>query len=160
KLNELLAKVVQTPATIEDLIRYWGVEPAQVLPFITASFAQARGWILAARWALLAPSGLALLNKHFLFDQQPNRAGAYQHILHIFDTMQRVFERPGGLWGAQAFQPEPVIGPSIEGYAWSTVGGFFLGDKPPVRAQNTLTGQVVLLRLDTIYLQPWFVLST
>src|SRR5262249_3370608 len=159
RLNELLAKVVQKPPTMEDLIRAWGLAPEHVLPYITASFTQARGWILAARGALLAPSGLALLNKHFLFDQQPDKTRAYQHILLIFDRMQQVFARPGGLWGAEAFQPEPVIGASSTGWAFTNAGGFFMAGQS-VRAKLPATGQVVVLRFDTIYVQLWFVLST
>jgi hypothetical protein len=149
KVNELLAKVVQTPPTMEDLIRAWGLPVEIVLTDTSNSFHQARGWILAARAALISPGGAGLLSRHFLLQQQPNPAAAFQHISLTFDRMQQVFRRPGGLWGAEAFQPEPVFAAS-DNRAWTTAGGFFkMGQS--ARAKNKQTGQTVVIRFDTIY---------
>ena len=158
KLNELLAHVVQEPATMEDLIRAWGLSPDFVMPFITESFMQARGWILAARAALLTPTGTKLLDKYFLFDQQANQPGALAHIRLTLDRMQQVFQRPGGLWGSSAFQPEPIISAS-ENRAWTNPGGYFKGGQS-VRAKSTVTGQTVVIRFDTIYVTPVFVVTS
>jgi len=158
KLNELLTLVVQEPATMEDLIRAWGLSPDFVMPFMTESFTQARSWVLAARAALLTPTGTKLLAKHFLFDQQANQPGALAHITLTLDRMQQVFQRPGGLWGASAFQPEPVFSAS-ENWAWTTPGGYFKGGQS-ARAKHTGTGQTVVIRFDTIYVTPLFVLTS
>jgi hypothetical protein len=154
KLNELLAQVVQQPLTMENLILLWGLPVAIVMGDIGRSFSQARSWILAAQAALISPGGAGLLGKHFLLPQQANPASAFSHISAILDRMQKVFQRPGGLWGSNAFQPEPILAAS-DNRAWTTAGGFFrMGQS--VRAKHTQTGQTVVIRSDTIYVTPIF----
>jgi len=156
RINLLLAKVIQNPPNIADLIRLWGLSPEQVLPDVDASFHKARGWIQAARAALPTATGARLLQKYFLLDQQPNQSNVFVRVKDIFDLMHQFFARPGGLFGAQAFQPEPVLSAPGDMIAWCHSGGFFLGGQV-VRAQHQTTGQVFQMRLDSVFVTFRFV---
>jgi hypothetical protein len=72
--------------------------------------------------------------------------------------MQQVFQRPGGLWGASAFQPEPIF-TAGEHWAYTTGGGYFKGGQSD-RAKYDLTGQTVVIRYDAIYVTVRFVLTS
>ena len=157
KINELLAKVIQTPPTMEDLIRRWGLDPAFAMPFLEQAFTRARGWISTARGALWNSTGAALLEKHFLLSRQPNRDAALARISGTLNTQRQFFQRPGGLWGEQAFQPAPGF-PNMSMTAFSTQGGYFMPGQS-ARAKGP-QGETVVLRFDTIYVAPIFVLLT
>jgi len=159
KINELLAKVIQKPPGMADLIRAWGLTPEQVVPDIDASFHMARGWVQAARAALPMSTGARLLQKYFLLDQHPNQPGIYGRVSSVFELMHQFFARPGGLWGAQAFQPEPVLSHPGDMIAWCHSGGFFLGGQV-VRAKHQITGEVFQMRLDSIFVTFRFILMS
>jgi hypothetical protein len=158
RLNLLMANVIQQPPSMADLIRLWGLDPDQVLPDISESFQRARNWILAARAALLSLSADALLERYFLIGSQASPDTARGYISFIFDQMQRVFARPGGLWGAQTFQPEPVLSNPGNNIAWCEGGGFYLQGQS-VRAQHNVTHQVIVLRRDEIHVTWRFVIT-
>jgi hypothetical protein len=159
KLNELLAMVIQTLPTIEDLIRAWGLSPEHVLPHIHASFELAKAWASGARSTLRWSNGAAaLLQRWFLFDRAREPANA-ERVSLIFERMNQFFARPGGLWGEQAFQPEPVLAAPSDNIAFCTAGGFFrMGEV--FRAKHNVTGHVFQMRNDTIYFSFRFVLMS
>jgi hypothetical protein len=83
---------------------------------------------------------LRRLNLHFRVDDLRDPAGTVSDILDVYNNMRRVFTRPGGLWGAAIFAPDP-LGRAVRAY--TPHGGFFRrGEKDPQ----------VGIRNDTIYL--------
>lgn len=159
KLNEMLAKVIQVLPGIEDLISTWGLPPERALPDIEASFHMARGWVLAARAALLTSGGSALLERYFLLSQQRDQAAATARVTDILRLMAQFFARPGGIWGSQAFQPEPTFGQGSNAIAYCIPGSYHHTGAMGW-SMNPATGQVWKMRMDTVNVTFRFVLMS
>jgi len=88
-------------------------------------------------------SRMRLLNKHFEIDLLPKNEQrlAVEKISHTFSTMESVFTRPGGLWGAAIFDYDPHDKP---GYAYTFPQGYYHQG----RMAHTLKGDI---RYDAIY---------
>ena len=89
---------------------------------------------------------MRLVNKHFSLDSFGNKREMLALIQSTYRTMDQVFERPGGLWGAAAFDRDP-LGRGVQAY--TAPAGFFRN------------GQFIIedgkkLRIDAIYLTPRF----
>lgn len=65
---------------------------------------------------------MRLVNEHFSLDAFPNRRQMFEFVRSRIRTMQQVLERPGGLWGAAAFDRDP-LGKGVQAY--TVMGGFF-----------------------------------
>lgn len=163
KLNELLGPPAKTGGS-------GGGAPAVVFPVtIRLSIDRALQFILAAQANLLAadivlddsglPTGpisvfghdskMRLLNKHFGLDSlaAPRRRPAFALIRKVFARMRQVFQRPGGLWGYAAFEPDPTNS-DFSAYTWWQ--GFFSGGQSRINGGERI-------RLDTIYIARRFV---
>ena len=131
---------------------------------LRASIDLAQRWILAAQanviaaMPLLESSGhsgglqvfsrearMKMLNKHFQIDGHGIPKQRVQFILKTFDRMRQVFQRPAGMWGESAFEPDPLNTPKVAAYTWW--GGFYKGGQSRNEAGHKI-------RLDTIYLCP------
>ncbi len=92
-----------------------------------------------------------LLNKHFQIDSfGSDKREKFEFILKHYNRMRQVFERPGGLWGASAFEPDPTTVP--DGWrrdAMAGRGGFYRGGE-------ISNEQGHALRIDSIYIQQSF----
>ncbi|MEP7366819.1 MAG: M35 family metallo-endopeptidase, partial [Acidobacteriota bacterium] len=123
-------------------------------------------WILASQTNVVSaipfintkdtPGGLSVfsrefrmrqLNKHFQIDKTHAKTQHAHFVLNTFDRMRQVFERPGGLWGEAAFQPDPLNDNTVYAYTWW--GGFFKGGQHRVEKKQKI-------RLDTVFLSPPF----
>jgi hypothetical protein len=158
KLNELLATRQFVPLTQDDLAEAMGLPPESVASALTSSFSMAQDWIRAAHIRSIAPGVDPLIEQYFLISRQANPDSARSNIAQTYQLMNSFFQRPGGLWGEQAFQPEPVLRAS-EAYAWCTPGGYFMsGQQGFVPVGDT--EMLVPIRFDTIYYTMGFVLMT
>jgi hypothetical protein len=84
------------------------------------------------------------LNKHFAFDQFPDKRYIFGIIYMVYRRMQQLFERPGGVWGPHVFEPDILN--NQKDYAYTNFGGFFRGGK----FKWTKGGKRI--RLDSIYI--------
>ncbi len=158
KLNELLGTKQFIAPTLADIAQAMGLELAQIQGAFDASFALARAWISAGYHRTLNPSPAPdpLIEKYFLISQQRDKARARGQVATIFGRLNTFFARPGGLWGEQAFQPEPKIR-ATNTFAWTEAGGYFKPGKVgfvPMDEKETLFP----MRLDTIYYTLRFIL--
>jgi len=156
KMNQLLAAAAGQPVD------------SQEGPLSQAELAAATGlaqtWILSAQANILAAqplldspntpgpfsalgreARLRLLNKHFQIDGHGIPKQRVQFILKVFDRMRQVFQRPAGMWGDAAFEPDPLNTPRVAAYTWW--GGFYKGGQFRYEAKHKI-------RLDTVYLCP------
>jgi hypothetical protein len=85
---------------------------------------------------------LERINRHFDIDHARNRRNALESLLSVFDNMEKVFQRPGGMWGEKAFVLyKGELHKTRVGFTFS--GGFYYpGVVSPINK----------LRYDTIYL--------
>ncbi len=86
---------------------------------------------------------MALINKHFDVDHHADPGHSISGLAGIFLQMHFAFVRPGGLWGAEIFEMDPVPKGNENLYAYTWWGGFHL---PGVKHGK--------IRRDTIYLCP------
>ena len=70
---------------------------------------RSRRWVSAAHLRLFTPGIDDLAEKYFLISKQPNPVAAYAQIMHILTSFRMFLERPGSLWGENAFAPEPAL---------------------------------------------------
>lgn len=87
---------------------------------------------------------MQLANRHFDVDTYPkaDRRRVLNQILHTFDMMRQVFQRPGGLWGVATFDVDPLARPHV---AYTYGKGFH----HPGRTQ---TEKGKKIRTDAVYL--------
>ncbi len=161
KLNALLARTAPASVVAPTTPTNTG---SLTQPELRAAIELAQRWILSAQATVLAAvpllhdtgrvdglqafgrdARMRLLNKHFQIDGHGIPTHRVQLILRVFDRMRQVFQRPGGMWGESAFEPDPLHTPGVAAYTWW--GGFFLGGQSRKEAGHTI-------RLDTIYLCP------
>jgi hypothetical protein len=158
KLNELLKARQFVPLTQDDMAEAMGLPPDAVASALKSSFSMAQDWIRAAHVRTQNPNGDRLMEEYFMISKQANPDAARSDVFKVYQLMNTFFLRPGGLWGEQAFQPEPVLRAS-ETYAWCTPGGYFMTGQQgfvPVGEGDIL----VPMRFDTIYYTMGFVFMT
>lgn len=158
KLNELLATNQFVAPTLADIARAVGIATQQIQDGFDQSFAMAKRWIRAGYVRTLNPSPDALIEKYFQLTRQSNPQRARSQVALIFGRLNTFFSHPGGLWGEQAFEPEPKIRTDAgTPYAWCTPGGYFMqGQKSFVPMDDKET--LFPAREDTIYYTLRFVL--
>ena len=88
---------------------------------------------------------MRLANRHFSIDNHPaaRRHDVLRQVLFVYDTMMQVFQRPGGVWGAYIFSPDPLNKPHS---AYVMRGGGYAAPG------DTETRNGVVMRKDSIYL--------
>ncbi|MDQ4122819.1 MAG: peptidoglycan-binding protein [Acidobacteriota bacterium] len=93
-------------------------------------------------------SRMELLNRHFDVDLHPqkDRRAVVETIIKTFTTMESVFIRPGGLWGAAVFDYDR-LGIKQKSYAYAYGQGYYNSGKIFWTAKGAV-------RCDTIYLCP------
>lgn len=128
KLNDLLASRQFVPLTLADLIRALGLPYDTVSDAMKISFRMAQDWIRAAHNRTLNPNVDPLIEQYFLISRQKDANIARSDVFKVYQSMNTFFLRPGGLWGEQAFQPEPVLRTS-DAYAWCLPGGYYMPGK-------------------------------
>jgi peptidoglycan hydrolase-like protein with peptidoglycan-binding domain len=69
---------------------------------------------------------MRLSNLHFQVDRTPQPSATLRRILRIYDRMQQVFKRPGGVFGPAMFETNPFPDMEKIASAWTTAGGFDL----------------------------------
>ena len=157
KLNEVLGtSLAAKPGTASPLL-----QPV-VLPDLTPGLTRARKYISNAQRHLDFASSVVdgadsagtatreekmrMLNKHYSIDNIPAlfRRRVFNIIRNVFFRMDQVFRRPGGLWGAEAFEPDPSN--NKKELAFTNFGGYFRN------GQRGFTPKGVPIRFDTIYI--------
>lgn len=116
---------------------------------LDCSFTLAQAWIRAGFHRTLNSSADPLIEKYFQLTRQADARRAHGQVALIFGRLNTFFSRPGGVWGAAAFEPEPKLR-ATDTYAWCTPGGYFMPGQTgfaPMDAQETLFP----IRMDTIY---------
>lgn len=63
---------------------------------------------------------------YFQVDRTPQPSATLRRILRIYDRMQEVFKRPGGVFGSAMFETNPFPDMDKKASAWTTGGGFDL----------------------------------
>jgi hypothetical protein len=148
KLSELTGKTIKTPnqTLVDGRLTHLGLarsfitaarfQMERALPFVDQ--AESNGPISA----FSRSSMMGLLNRHFHIDSYPafQRRERVLFAQRIFQRMDQVFQRPGGLWGVQSFAPDETLD---TGYAYTLAGGFFRGGQVDSTPPN--------IRMDTIY---------
>lgn len=148
KLSELTGKPVTTPNQ-------------NLVDGMLANLGLARSFITAARFQIeralpvvdqpesngpisaFSRSGImGLINRHFHIDSYPafQRRERLLFAQRIYQRMDQVFQRPGGIWGTQAFAPDETLDSA---YAYTLAGGFFRGGQVDSSPPH--------IRMDTIY---------
>lgn len=160
KMNQLLPAAAPAQAVQQST----GEEGPLSAAELTAATSLAQRWILAAQANIIAAvpliessgtsgglqtfsreSRLRLLNKHFQIDGHGIPRQRVNFILKVFDRMRQVFQRPAGMWGNSAFEPDPLNTPKVAAYTWW--GGFYKGGQFRQDGKHKI-------RLDTIYFCP------
>jgi hypothetical protein len=91
---------------------------------------------------------MRLLNFNFDLYDVKDKERRIRFVLKVLHRMQMVFQRPGGLWGTAAFEPDPTgTADNVIAYTW--MGGFYRGGQSGQSNGHTM-------RIDTIYLTPLF----
>ena len=168
KLNELLGGQFESSASPIGHPLPWKTSGQNWLD--SESFRLAHKFILAALANLTSASAyleegetggglsvfsrserMRLLNRHFEIDSFGSRKRVtYDFIYQHYFRMRQVFERPGGLWGAAAFVPDPTTVPAgWQRDAMAGRGGYYRGGEISHEHGHSL-------RIDSIYIQQSF----
>ncbi|MBC8166734.1 MAG: hypothetical protein H7Y20_12800 [Bryobacteraceae bacterium] len=166
RLNEIVGSSVAGPPlpTVDVEVVDTGAEEA-FKRLMTEHLERARHCIRAAQFditralpAVDQPDGpitqfsrkklLERLNRHFDIDRARNPRQGLERLLSVFDNMEKVFQRPGGMWGDKAFV---LYKGNIhrDRVGFTSLGGFYL--------PGSISRQK--LRQDTIYITSAFAVT-
>lgn len=167
KLNQLMGGSVKQQAPVVVPATGGGAHQAGNHPAFREALTMAQLWLRKAQadaTAALAyvnrPNGPTMvpgfdrdsrmknLNFSFRVDDTQDKERRVRFVLHTLHRMQQVFQRPGGLWGAATFEPDPA-GVDDDIIAYTYMAGFYRGGQ-------TANENGTQLRADTIYLTPVF----
>lgn len=99
---------------------------------------------------------MRLANRYFRIDDfTPSlRRMMLQRVQHVYTTMLRVFERPGGLWGEKAFEIDStgiVLKQSKTATAHTNLGGFYKSGKESPFQKGQRADSIYFVRQNIAY---------
>jgi hypothetical protein len=97
----------------------------------------------------ISEAGVTLVNKHFALDKVGFSSGKqrlFRIIRGVYNRMDQVLQRPGGLWGPATFEPDQLKDKNL---AYTNYGGFF-------RNGQFRSDRGKIVRLDSIFISAAF----